>query len=111
MRGRALKSESLRVGSGVADWAPPCAAVAGLQGTTPSPEGGSLAVKIRTGVKKTPLFLNQTLKSPVRIGKRSVPRRFKSWNMALRQVMWQAKGWDPPKKLTWAHNSAHFKGE
>merc|ERR1712082_296189 len=86
--GRALKSGSLRVGSGVATWAPSCAVVAGLQGTTPSPKGGSLAVKIRTGVYKTPLYINQTLKSPGRIGKRSVPRRFKSWNMTLRQVMW-----------------------
>ena len=128
--GRALKSGSLRVRSGVATWASPCAVVRGLQGTTPSPEGGSLAVKIRTGVKKTPLYINQTLKSPGRIGKRSVPRRFKSWNMTLRQVMWGVpeklmKGMTVSRVIgrvgsqsvpmgrrkTGAHNHAHFKGE
>ena len=69
-------------------WAPPCAAVAGLQGATPSPEGGSPGVWDLKGVKKTPLSINQTLKSPVRIGKRSVPHRFESWNMVLRHAMW-----------------------
>merc|ERR1712082_259029 len=126
-RGRALKSGSLRVGSGVVTWAPPCAVVRGLQGTTPSPEGGSLAVKIRTGVNKTPLHSNQTLKSPGRIGKRSVPHRFKSWNMALRQVMWGvpetlmtgsrvirrvgSQSVPMGSRKTGAHYYAHFKGE
>ena len=56
---RGLKSGSLRVVARVATWAQPCGEVAELQGTTPSPEGGSPGVWDLTGVKKTPLDLGK----------------------------------------------------
>ena len=77
---RALKSGSLWGGTGLASLSP--------RGAPPSggaPGGGWLKSGALTELKKTPP--ESKLKSPVRTGKRSVPRRTRSGNMVMRQAM------------------------
>ena len=77
---RALKSGSLWGGTGLANLSPRCAPPSG-GGTG----GGGLKSRTLTELKKTPP--ESKLKSPVRTGKRSVPRQTRSGKMVVRQAM------------------------